>query len=284
MGDISMGEKLFRTLDYEIPEALQQFVMAVVQGETSTVVKTRLPAPATGFPLLIYVYKEYPKLNILGKSFVPTTVPLNVAGQIDISGIHMEVDGVFGQIGLIMHPLAPYYLFHIPGYEIKNGWKGLLEALPKDSKKHFVSISKEMRPVEIIAIILGALEELAKCRIEPIAWLDYTLGEIFRLNGLISLSEHSDNANLSDRHFRRKFKEIVGISPKYFCKVIQLNSVFNIIKSGEEEKLRTLALDFGYYDQAHFTNDFNKLVGKSPGDFLNGEFVHLKSYLGRNRL
>jgi len=284
MSDNIMGEKLFRTIDYQVPEKLQEFVMAVIQGETDTAIKASLAAPPTGFPLLVYVYNDYPKLNILGKSSVPTKVPLNVAGQIDVSGIRMEVDGIFGQIGLVLHPLTPYYLFHIPGNEIKNRWQGLLERLPKDLGRHFSSISTEIKPTENIAIILTALEELFKHRKAPIPWLDRSLFEIFNSNGAISLARLVDNTDLSERHFRRKFKEIVGISPKYFCKVIQLNSVFNVLKSGNTEKLRTLAFDYGYYDQAHFINDFNKFVGTSPVNFLNGEFEQLKSYLGRNRL
>ena len=258
--------------------------MAVVQGETSSVIKTSMPAPPTGFPLLIYVYNDYHKLNVNGRSFYPTTVPLNVAGQIDISGIRMEVDGVFGQIGLVLHPLAPYYLFHIPGNEIKNGWKGLLEALPKNLKKYFEGISSDTEPIKTITHILDVLEQLLKDRVDPIEWLDNAMLEIFRNNGAISVTELVEKTSLSTRHFRRKFKEIIGISPKYYCKVIQLNSVFEIIKSGNSEKLHTLALDNGYYDQAHFIDDFNRLIGESPSNFLNGEFVQLKSYLGRNRV
>lgn len=273
---------LFEKIDYEIPAILQPFVMAVVQGETSTVVQTSMSAPPTGFPLLIYVYNDYPKLNINGKSFVPTTVPLNLAGQIDISGIRMEVDGVFGQIGLVLHPLAPYYLFHTPGNQILNRWQGLLEALPNNSRKYFDSISSHISPLKNISRILAATQNLLEHRIQPIQWLDFSISEIFKHNGAISLAALIDETNMSERHFRRKFKEIVGIPPKYFCKVIQLNSVFEIIKSANSEKVHLLALDYGYYDQAHFINDFNKLIGESPVNFLNGEYVHLKSYLGRN--
>jgi len=192
----------------------------------------------------------------------------------------MEVDGVFGQIGLVLHPLAPYYLFHIPGNEILNGWKGLLEALPGNSKKYFDNIAREMDPLTIIDFVLEALQHLLKHRVKPIGWLDETMWEIFKNNGTVSMNDLVDKTPLSNRHFRRKFKEIVGISPKYFCKVIQLNSVFQAIKSGEAEKLHALALDNGYYDQAHFINDFNKLIGESPVNFLNGEYTFLKDYLG----
>ena len=270
---------LFEKIDYEIPLILRPFVMAVVQGETASAVKTSITAPPTGFPLLIYVYGDYPKLNVDGKSFFPTTVPLNVAGQIDISGIRMEVDGVFGQIGLVLHPLAPYYLFHIPGNEILNGWKGLLDALPENSKKHLEGISRDMDPLKIIALIIEVLQDLLKHRAEPIGWLDDTLLEIFKNNGAVAIKDLADKTPLSYRHFRRKFKEIVGIAPKYFCKVIQLNSVFQVIKSGNSEKLHALALDNGYYDQAHFINDFNKLIGESPVNFLKGRIHIFKGLL-----
>ena len=276
--------KLFETIDYEIPVALREFVLAVVQGETPTAVQASVPAPPTGFPLLIYVYGDYPKLIIEGKSIIATSVPLNVAGQIDVSGIRMEVDGVFGQVGLILHPLAPYYLFHIPGDEIRNSWKGLLEALPQKSTKFFEHVRNASEPLIIVGHILEALQNQLEHRVEPIEWLDTIILEIFKNNGDISMTDLVAKTPFSLRHFRRKFKEIVGISPKYFCKVIQLNSVFDIIKSDNTAKLHSLALDNGYYDQAHFINDFNRLIGESPSEFLNGQFVHLKSYLGRNRV
>ena len=199
--------KLFNIVDYKIPMALRQFVLAVVQGETPAAVQVSMPAPPTGFPLLIYIYGDYPNLTINGKSFVPTTVPLNVAGQIDVTGIRMEVNGVFGQIGLILHPLAPYYLFHIPGNEMRNVWKGLLKALPKKSKKYFESIPKDNEPLEIITHILAALEKLVPHRIEPIAWLDATMLEIFRNNGSVSMADLLAQTSFSARHFRRKFKD-----------------------------------------------------------------------------
>jgi len=36
---------------------------------------------------------------------------------------------------------------------------------------------------------------------------------------------------------------------------------------GSEIDLASLALALGYYDPAHSTNDFDKLVGKPPADY-----------------
>ena len=286
MSDFNLGDKLFGPVNYPIPEPLKKYVMEIVQGETPTPIKINLSSPPTGFPLLIYVYADYPNLNILGKSSLSSNVPLNLAGQIDISGIQMEVDGAFGQLGLVLHPLTPYYLFHISGQKTTNTWTGFLEALPENFRTHFKSISRTMEPLKIIELLLKGLEHLIPNRNKPISWLDYAITEIFKTSGMVSITNLAEQSEISPRHFRRKFKEIVGISPKYFCKVIQLNAVFKVLKSsdGDDEKLRTIALDHGYFDQAHFINDFNRLIGEFPSKFLNGEFAHLKTYLGRNKV
>lgn len=99
----------------------------------------------------------------------------------------MEVDGIFGQIGLVLHPLAPYYLFHIRGQEITNRWKELLEALPNSAQKYFDSTSINLTPKQNITLVLHAMESVLKQRIEPIAWLDFTIAEIFNQNGSIKL-------------------------------------------------------------------------------------------------
>ena len=159
--------KLFEKIDFEIPIDLRPFVMAVAQVETLSAVKATMPAPPTGFPLLFLIYGDYPKLNIQERVFYPTDVPLNIAGQIDISGIEMEVDGIFGQIGLVLHPLAPYYLLHLTGKPLTNNWKGLIEILPNDSRKLFDSISNNQSPHENISIRYygsGVFQSICVCR------------------------------------------------------------------------------------------------------------------------
>ena len=39
------------------------------------------------------------------------------------------------------------------------------------------------------------------------------------------------------------------------------------LQAGEADSLAQLALDLGYYDQAHFIKEFTALVGKPPGEY-----------------
>ena len=39
-------------------------------------------------------------------------------------------------------------------------------------------------------------------------------------------------------------------------------------EAGDEVEFAALAQDLGYYDQAHFINDFRKLIGQPPAAYL----------------
>lgn len=274
-------ESFIRELDYEVPVELEPFVVAVIHGESKSAIHTNFPVHATGFPLLIYIYADnMPILHINGQMKRPEC-RLQIAGQVSEMEIHIEINGRFGQLGLMLYPSAPYYLFHKPGGYFLNRWRSHTETSPFNSTNLLGKLSQCTSPLPRITLLLNFMKSLLDKRLPPIPWLDESLVRIFRANGIIAQEELALKADLSNRHFRRKFKEVIGVSPKYFCKVIQMNTIFELLRSSDSVKLHHLALDCGYYDQAHFINDFNKLIGNSPRNFLNGQHAYVKSYLGR---
>ena len=71
-------------------------------------------------------------------------------------------------------------------------------------------------------------------------------------------SELIENSNISLRHFQRKFKDYTGFTPKKLQRIVRLHSA---VRGGVPKNLTKLALDSGYYDQAHFITDFKKVSG-----------------------
>src|SRR5690606_4774085 len=162
-----------------------------------------------------------------------------------------------------------------------NGSISFDEVFPLDSDNLLRKLSHCEILQERADLLMGFLSNLEKNKLPPINWLDTSLATIFGRNGKISQAELLEKIGLGTRHFRRKFKEIIGVPPKYYCKVVQLNTIFELLRNSEAEKLHHLALDCGYYDQAHFINDFNRLIGESPEKFLHGKHAFVKTYLGQ---
>lgn len=271
----SFAEKL----DCTIPGDLKPFVAYGIHGFSDTPLTLTFPIHPSGFPVLIYVYGDKTKLH-LEREVVDAPSRLNLAGQIHNFIPKMGIDGYFGQIGFILTPMTPYYLFHKPGNSFINRWMGIEEVLPELGPATVKELTACEDPMESVPILLAFLSQLISRRLPPIGWLDQALEKIQQQNGLLAISDLAEQVGISLRHFRRKFKEIVGVPPKYYCKVIQLNTIFEALHTSNEEALNRLALDSGYYDQAHFINDFKKFIGDSPEKFLAGDQAFVKTYLG----
>lgn len=75
------------------------------------------------------------------------------------------------------------------------------------------------------------------------------------------------HTGISVRRLQLLFKDYVGASPKWVIRRNRLLDAADLLAKGSGIDLAALAQQLGYYDQAHFTTDFEKLVGKPPADY-----------------
>lgn len=101
----------------------------------------------------------------------------------------------------------------------------------------------------------------------PEARIVYATDLIRQSKGTLSLDEVASKSCLSLRHFERKFKASVGVSPKTFSKVVKFQYTCNYLKANSKNSLFATAIDCGYYDQAHLIKDFKTLSGDPPSYF-----------------
>ncbi|GAA0708461.1 hypothetical protein GCM10009105_08070 [Dokdonella soli] len=72
---------------------------------------------------------------------------------------------------------------------------------------------------------------------------------------------------IQERTLQRLFDRYVGASPRWVIKRYRVHEALEQITAGLPTDWATLAQDLGYFDQAHFINDFRKLVGCSPAEY-----------------
>ncbi len=82
---------------------------------------------------------------------------------------------------------------------------------------------------------------------------------ITRVDHVVRLS------GLRKRTLQRLFREYVGVSPKWIIQRYRLHEAARRLEEGHDVDLAALALDLGYFDQAHFVRDFKAIVGRPPG-------------------
>lgn len=90
--------------------------------------------------------------------------------------------------------------------------------------------------------------------------------KIRSLNGNIKIKDLADYLNISIDPFEKKFRRIVGTSPKHFSSIIRIEKA--IESYSKDQSLTNLAYSSGFFDQAHFIREFKSFTGQLPTKFF----------------
>lgn len=99
--------------------------------------------------------------------------------------------------------------------------------------------------------------------------IDVAAAEMIAGNGFIPIQSICDKYNISPSHFRTKFNEQIGMSPKAYSKILRVNRIHDKLSSDHQMSLGELTYALGYFDQSHFIRDFKSVTGRSPGRYAN---------------
>lgn len=102
---------------------------------------------------------------------------------------------------------------------------------------------------------------------------------IYKSGGLIRISEIGEKTGYSDRYINKVFIELMGFSPKTFCKIIQFQNAIDLLNYGPDEKFTSRVMELGYYDQPKFIKDFKVYAGITPSKYL--KLIHGEKFKER---
>jgi AraC-like DNA-binding protein len=91
--------------------------------------------------------------------------------------------------------------------------------------------------------------------------------------GILTVDLLADKSGLNKRTLQRLFQRHVGVGPKWVIKRYRMHEAVAQLQSATPPALADLALELGYFDQAHFINDFTALVGKPPGEYARKQLA-----------
>lgn len=98
----------------------------------------------------------------------------------------------------------------------------------------------------------------------PPAETGQAVRRILATRGQRRVDELARALGTSRRRLERAFLRDVGLRPKLFARIVRLNAVLAGLDPAERVRAVDLALDAGYFDQAHLLRDFRDLAGRSP--------------------
>ena len=101
-------------------------------------------------------------------------------------------------------------------------------------------------------------------------FISYCIDTIKQHHGFLPIASLSKKSHISDRHFRRIFKEYTGITPKKYARFIRLLSLIKD-KRRADTRPSVLAEDLGFYDASHVYHEFKKVTGMIPQQYIESK-------------
>ena len=178
----------------------------------------------------------------------------------------VEQCGKTGMLSILFKPHGARMFFDLPICDITNQNVDLSllgrQFAPELTEKIALAGNHETR----ISIIVEnhLISKLTDKHLYNSQRLSRTIEIINHQKGLVSVSELASIACLSQKQYNSIFHDFVGLHPKEFLKIVRLQYVFHHHKHQPNESLTQIAYACGYYDQAHFVNDFRSLTGFTP--------------------
>ena len=118
----------------------------------------------------------------------------------------------------------------------------------------------------------SAFERVLLRRLESARPIDVTvdaaLGAILRAGGNLSIASLAPTLGITRQHLARAFALHVGVPPKMFARVTRVRRVLAKARVATRVDWTALALDAGFYDQAHLSGEIREITGRSPTAWL----------------
>ena len=108
----------------------------------------------------------------------------------------------------------------------------------------------------------------------------HTSSVIAAASGAVAIGDLSAAAGVSTTHMAQRFKEVVGVTPKRLARTWRFASTVLAMDPAGPVDWLELAGRVGYYDQAHFINEFRTFTGMTPTRYLEVRRRFLREHPG----
>jgi AraC-like DNA-binding protein len=186
----------------------------------------------------------------------------------------IDTDEQRAVLGVNFRPGGAFPFLGIPAGELQNG-QASLEVLWGSRGRRLRELLLE---APTVAGRFAIVEQALRAQItRPLARHPAVA---FALRGFESVTaptvgEVTRQTGLSRRRFIEVFRDQVGLAPKVYWRLQRFRHVLQRVHRAPRVGWADLALECGYYDQAHLIRDFRAFSGLSPSAYLVRRGEHL---------
>ncbi len=208
-------------------------------------------------------------------------LPQFIISSQSVKAFDIEIAGAVRIFGIRLQPHAARCIFKMPVTRLNNTIWPMRNKLGEEYHRLGEAITNMEDTVDMVK----TMNDFFATKLKQLDPVDYVIknisSQLLNIDADIALQDIFKEYKETDQALRLRFQNQVGLSPKFFQKLVRLHYALAIYWNTEysSKSLTALALEAGYYDQAHLIRDFHAIFKAAPKDFFNASFPITRHYV-----
>jgi AraC-like DNA-binding protein len=189
-----------------------------------------------------------------------------------VAGLHeasvlTEHDGRSYGMQVSLTPPGAYALFGVPMHELAGRIVSLDSLLGKQADRlpeQLAALTDWTQRFELLDATLAARLENRHQASPGVVWAWRRLSET---SGGLPIGALAEELGWSRKRVVARFREEVGLAPKALARLLRFERAKALLEHADRPDLAQLALECGYYDQSHLTNEVRRITGTTPAAY-----------------
>lgn len=216
-----------------------------------------------------FIEKLYPDGGTnLNFRFIPNQLP-----DVSFNAFHtfhtMEFQGSVDLLGIRFHPGGTFQLFGLEMSALIGNVRSANDLDTDLNNQQLLDLREGLSEATSIAKRIGLIDDWllqqAAQRLAESGPIQYLLPRL--PDSLDSIETMSAEVSMSRRQLERRFQQEVGLTIVYVKQLQRIRKARQLIGLNPERPLVDIAYEAGFYDQAHFNRQFQKINQQTPGQY-----------------
>ena len=124
--------------------------------------------------------------------------------------------------------------------------------------------SPHRRVERLESLLISMLDE----RFSVSAAIERSLHLLEAAHGNLRVRDVAQTVGISERTLQRQLSNLVGLTPKQLARTLRIRHAVQALQQTPSANWAELALNCGFYDQAHLINEMTTLTRHTPSEFV----------------
>lgn len=205
-----------------------------------------------------------------------TLIPNHTFTKVWVSGMHKNYISISthqkSEMFVIQFkPFGAYPFFHFPIQDLNEKIVSGEEILGEEILRIREEILKAEKSSEKFKVAEIWLDKRFQSNKTPPSEL-LTVVEALCTEPVAKYGQIVKNYSKTPKHLIDQFKKYVGLTPKYYQRILRFNEILQQINNVAKIEWSQIAYQCGYADQSHFIKEFKHFSGFNPQHFIQQDF------------